>query len=202
MNYMDTEEQAGLKGYELTEKLELPLIVMEPVKGGSLAGYSEDINERFKKMDPKASIASFALRWVGSLPNVKVILSGMSNMAQLEDNLSTFRKFAPLSEKEAAEIEDIVAALKRRIQNGCTGCRYCMPCPAGVDIPRNFRIWNHYHIYGTYQTVKWAWEHEIPEAEKAKNCIKCGKCEALCPQKIRIREDLERAQADLDQHKG
>ncbi len=202
LNYMDTEEQAGLKGYELTEKLELPLIVMEPVKGGSLAGYSEDINERFKKMDPKASIASFALRWVGSLPNVKVILSGMSNMAQLEDNLSTFRKFAPLSEKEAAEIEDIVAALKRRIQNGCTGCRYCMPCPAGVDIPRNFRIWNHYHIYGTYQTVKWAWEHEIPEAEKAKNCIKCGKCEALCPQKIRIREDLERAQADLDQHKG
>ena len=202
LNYMDTEEQAGLKGYELTEKLGLPLIVMEPVKGGSLAGYSEDINERFKKMDPKASIASFALRWVGSLPNVKVILSGMSNMAQLEDNLSTFRKFAPLSEKEAAEIEDIVAALKRRIQNGCTGCRYCMPCPAGVDIPRNFRIWNHYHIYGTYQTVKWAWEHEIPEAEKAKNCIKCGKCEALCPQKIRIREDLERAQADLDQHKG
>ncbi len=202
LNYMDTEEQAGLKGYELTEKLGLPLIVMEPVKGGSLAGYSEDINERFKKMDPKASIASFALRWVGSLPNVKVILSGMSNMAQLEDNLSTFRKFAPLSEKEAAEIEDIVAALKRRIQNGCTGCRYCMPCPAGVDIPRNFRIWNHYHIYGTYQTVKWAWEHETPEAEKAKNCIKCGKCEALCPQKIRIREDLERAQADLDQHKG
>ncbi len=199
LNYMDTEEQAGLKGYELTEKLGLPLIVMEPVKGGSLAGYSEDINERFKKMDPKASIASFALRWVGSLPNVKVILSGMSNMAQLEDNLSTFRKFAPLSEKEAAEIEDIVAALKRRIQNGC---RYCMPCPAGVDIPRNFRIWNHYHIYGTYQTVKWAWEHETPEAEKAKNCIKCGKCEALCPQKIRIREDLERAQADLDQHKG
>ena len=202
LNYMDTEEQAGLKGYELTEKLGLPLIVMEPVKGGSLAGYSEDINERFKKMDPKASIASFALRWVGSLPNVKVILSGMSNMAQLEDNLSTFRKFAPLSEKEAAEIEDIVAALKRRIQNGCTGCRYCMPCPAGGDIPRNFRIWNHYHIYGTYQTVKWAWEHETPEAEKAKNCIKCGKCEALCPQKIRIREDLERAQADLDQHKG
>lgn len=200
LNYMDAQEQAGLKGYELTEQLNLPLVIMEPVKGGSLAGYSDDINARFSKMDPKASIASYALRWVGSLPNVKVVLSGMSCMEQLEDNLSTFQSFTPLSQAEAAEIEDIVAALKGRIKNGCTGCRYCMPCPAGVDIPGNFRIWNNYHVYGTYQAVKWAWEHEIPESAKAKNCVKCGKCEAACPQKIAIRKDLELAQADLDDH--
>jgi len=200
LNYMDTEEQAGLKGYELTEQLDLPLIIMEPVKGGSLAAYSDDINARFAKMNPDASIASFALRWVGSLSNVKVILSGMSSMEQLEDNLSTFKNFKPLSQAEAAEIEGIVATLKGRIQNGCTGCRYCMPCPAGVDIPKNFRIWNDYHIYGTYQTVKWAWEQEIPESAKAKNCVKCGKCEAACPQKIAIRKDLELVQADLDNH--
>lgn len=198
LNYMDTEEQAGLKGYELTEKLNLPLVIMEPVKGGSLAGFSEDINERFKAMKPEASIASFALRWVGSLSNVKVILSGMSNMEQLDDNLSTFKQFEPLSEKEAEQIEDIVATLKGRIQNGCTGCRYCMPCPAGVDIPRNFRIWNTYHIYGTYNTVRWAWESEMPESAKAKNCIKCGKCEKECPQKLEIRKDLERVQEELD----
>lgn len=200
LNYMDTEEQAGLKGYELTERLNLPLVIMEPVKGGSLAGYSDDINARFAKMDSKASIASYALRWVGSLPNVKVILSGMSCMEQLEDNLSTFQNFTPLSQAETAEMEDIVAALKGRIKNGCTGCRYCMPCPAGVDIPGNFRAWNHYHVYGTYQAVQWMWEHEIPETAKAKNCIKCGKCEAACPQKIAIRKDLELAQADLDNH--
>ena len=107
-----------------------------------------------------------------------------------------------MTASDRALVEKVKEAIRRQVKVGCTGCGYCMPCPAGVDIPRNFRIWNHYHIYGTYQTVKWAWEHETPEAEKAKNCIKCGKCEALCPQKIRIREDLERAQADLDQHKG
>lgn len=199
LNYMDTEEQAGLRGYELTEKRNLPLIIMEPVKGGSLAGFSKDIDERFHKMDAQASIASYALRWVGSLKNVRVILSGMSNMEQLEDNLATFKNFQPLSEAEGKEIEDIVAALKGRIQNGCTGCRYCMPCPAGVDIPRNFKIWNHYHIYGNYNSVKWEWENDMPESAKAKNCIKCGKCEKECPQKISIREDLERSQKELDE---
>lgn len=200
LNYMDAEEQAGLKGYELTEQLHLPLIIMEPVKGGSLACFSDDINARFQKMDPRASIASYALRWVGSFSNVKVILSGMSSMEQLEDNLSTFQDFQPLSQEEKTEMEDIVAALRGRIKNGCTGCRYCMPCPAGVDIPGNFRAWNHYHVYGTYQAVQWMWEHEIPESAKALNCIKCGKCEAACPQKIAIRKDLELVQADLDNH--
>lgn len=198
LNYMDTEEQAGLKGYELTEKLNLPLVIMEPIKGGSLAGFSKDIDERFHKMDAQASVASYALRWVGSLQNIKVILSGMSNMQQLEDNLATFHDFKPLSAEEGKEIEDIVATLKGRIQNGCTGCRYCMPCPAGVDIPRNFRIWNNYHVYGNYNSVKWEWENDMPESAKAKNCIKCGKCEKECPQKISIREDLEKAQKDLD----
>ncbi len=198
-NYMDTQEQAGDKGYALTEKKGVPLVIMEPVKGGSLANFSEDINDRFHKLDSEASVASFALRWVGSHPNVKVILSGMSTMGQVEDNLKTFTDFKPLTQAEEAEIQDIVKELRSRVQNGCTGCRYCMPCPAGVNIPGNFKVWNNYHMYRTYDHVKRAWEVDLKEEEKAKNCIKCGKCEALCPQKLSIRDNLVSVQRDMDE---
>ena len=198
LNYMDAEEQAGLRGYKLAEEKGVPLVIMEPVKGGSLAAFAEDITSRFRSLQPDATAASFALRWVGSLPGVKVILSGMSNIEQVEDNLKTFEEFKPLSEKESQEIKDIVALIKSRVQNGCTGCRYCMPCPAGVDIPGNFRTWNTYHMYQNYNVVRWNWENELGESKQAKCCVKCGKCEAACPQKLSIRQDLERVQADLD----
>ncbi len=198
LNYMDTAEGPGLRGYELAEAKKVPLIIMEPVKGGSLAVFADDIMEKFRALDKEASAASFALRYVGSLPNVKVILSGMSNMEQVEDNLKTFRDFKPLSPKEKEVIEEVVGLLNSRVQNGCTGCRYCMPCPVGVNIPETFKTWNTYHMYQNYNVVKWAWEENIGEAHQAKNCVKCGKCEQACPQKIAIREDLEKAQRDLD----
>lgn len=201
LNYMDMEEQAGRKGYELAEKLGIPLVIMEPVRGGSLAKFSEDISDKFKAMDPDASIASFALRFVASMPNVKVVLSGMSTMEQLQDNLKTFTDFRPLSDVEYAGIEDVVKTLRSRVQNGCTGCRYCMPCPAGVDIPGNFAAWNNLHIYQSYEVVSWAWENNIGEKAQAKNCIQCGKCEKACPQKLSIREDLKKVQADMEQKK-
>lgn len=203
LNYMDANEQeefqqAGMKGYRLTEEKKVPLIIMEPVKGGSLASFPEDITHMFRSLDSAASIASFALRWVGSLPNVKVVLSGMSTMEQVEDNLKTFGQFKPLSQKESETIDEVVALINSRIQNGCTGCGYCMPCPAGVNIPQNFRIWNVYHMYRNYNMVRDRWEKGVGEEYKAKNCIKCGKCEQVCPQKLSIRTDLERVQADLD----
>ncbi len=201
-NYMDTQEQAGDKGYALAERLGVPLVIMEPIKGGSLANFSDDINAKFHSMDPEASIASWALRWVGSHPGVKVILSGMSTEEQVEDNLKTFTSFQPLSAQEEAAVEEIVKELRSRVQNGCTGCRYCMPCPAGVNIPANFAAWNRYHIYGTYDHVKGSWENGIKENEKAKNCIKCGKCETHCPQKLSIRADLEKVQKELDAARG
>ncbi len=198
LNYMDTQIQAGMKGYALTEELGVPLVIMEPVKGGSLAAFAEDITSKFRALDPEASTASFALRWTGSLPNVKVVLSGMSNMAQVEDNLKTFGNFKPMDEKELAIIDEIVALINSRMQNGCTGCSYCMPCPAGVDIPGNFKAWNTYHMYQNYNMVKGSWERGLGEEKQAKNCIKCGKCEKACPQKLQIRADLEKVQADLD----
>lgn len=198
LNYMDTEEQAGMKGYRLTEEKNIPLVIMEPIKGGSLAAFADDITGKFRQLDSELSVASYALRWVGSLPNVKVILSGMSTMEQTEDNLKTFENFKPLSEEESRTIEDIVALIKGRVQNGCTGCRYCMPCPAGVDIPGNFRVWNTYHMYQNYNMVKGSWENGLGDEKQARNCVKCGKCEKACPQKLHIREDLEKVQADMD----
>ncbi len=196
-NYMDTEEQAGDKGYALTENLGVPLVIMEPIRGGSLAEFSEDINEKFHALDGEKSVASYALRWVASHPNVKVVLSGMSTEEQAADNLKTFGDFKPLNEKERQTIEEVVQTLRARVQNGCTGCAYCMPCPAGVNIPRNFHLWNQYHIYQKYGVVKSGWEG-LEEKERPINCIKCGKCETVCPQHLSIRENLEQVQRDLE----
>lgn len=199
LNYMDKDTQATLKGVELANKLGIPMIIMEPIKGGSLANLPYDgIDELFKKARPEASTSSWALRYAASFDNINVVLSGMSTMAQVEDNLKTFAQFEPLSEEEQTIIEQVADALGRRVQNGCTGCRYCMPCPAGVNIPKCFGIWNQYHIYENISETKWNWTQNIEDSQKASNCIKCGKCEQACPQHIAIREDLARLQEELD----
>ena len=198
LNYMDVNDQAGMKGYKLTEEKQVPLVIMEPIKGGMLANYGGDIADVFHALDKDASFASFALRWVGSLPNVKVVLSGMSTMEQVEDNLKTFGDFKPMSEEELATVDKVVEILNNRVQNGCTGCSYCMPCPAGVNIPKNFRIWNTYHMYQNYNAVRWNWETEMRDEERANKCIECGMCESICPQALQIREDLKRVMEDLE----
>ncbi len=198
LNYMDTEEQAGMKGYELAEELEIPLVIMEPVKGGSLARLPEDAAVHLTKREAGKSDASWALRWVGSLPNVKVILSGMSNEEQVQDNLNTFRDFQALNEEDKKAIEEAAKTLKSRVKNGCTGCAYCMPCPAGVDIPKNFSIWNSYGMYNNEGELNWLWSNDIDDKAKAKNCVECGQCEDACPQKLNIRVDLKTLQQEID----
>lgn len=196
LNYMDTEDGPGMRGYELAEKLGVPVVIMEPVKGGTLANLSPDLRENLEAVNPGKSAASFALRFVGSLPGVKVILSGMSNEEQVDDNLNTFDNFVPLSNEERNVIEKNKKIMKARVQNSCTGCRYCMPCPAGVNIPEIFKTWNTYHMYQNYWTVNWNWE-KMDVKEKPENCIECGKCEKACPQHIAIRDNLKKAGADL-----
>jgi predicted aldo/keto reductase-like oxidoreductase len=198
LNYMDTEEQAGLKGYELTEKLNIPLIIMEPIKGGSLAKLPESSSKYLDAIDSKRSPASWALRWGGSLPNVKVILSGMSDESQVLDNLDTFNNFKSLSEEEQQAVKNAADALRTRVRNGCTGCAYCMPCPAGVDIPGNFRVWNGFGMYENEGELNWIWTKAMGDGVKAKNCVECGQCEDACPQKLSIREDLKKVQAEID----
>ncbi len=198
LNYMDTDEQAGMKGYKLTEEKNIPLVIMEPIKGGQLANLPEAVTGPFTAIDPKRTNASWALRWVASLPNVKVVLSGMSDEAQVANNLETFSDFTELSEAENEAVMAVGTALKNRVNNGCTGCRYCMPCPAGVNIPGNFSLWNRFGVYGNVGDAKWHWSHDFKEEEKAKNCIKCGKCETVCPQKLNIRDNLATLQQQLD----
>lgn len=198
LNYMDTDIQASMKGYELAEKLNVPLIIMEPIKGGSLANLPQSVTKYFQEADPEKSVASWALRWVASLPNVKVILSGMSDEKQVADNLATLGDFKKLNEIEYEAVTNVVEALRKRVKNGCTRCSYCMPCPAGVDIPKNFHIWNDHGIYDNEGSTKWFWYNDIEDKAKAKNCISCGKCEKICPQKIKIREDLGKLQTELD----
>lgn len=198
LNYMDTDIQAGMNGYQLAEELQIPVVVMEPVKGGTLATIPDSVTKYFNEITPEQSAASWALRWVGSLPYVKIILSGMTTEEQVEDNLKTFDQFQELNTQEQQAIQKAVAALKQRVKNGCTGCAYCMPCPAGVNIPKNFHIWNNYGMYNSPDQIKWMWFNEIKEEEKAKNCISCGECEEVCPQSLTIREHLSTLQSELE----
>ena len=201
-NYLDTDDRAeeisGTRGYQLTEEYEVPLIIMEPIKGGTLAALPADAAAPLRSLRPAASDASWALRWVGSHKNVHCILSGMSTEEQLADNLATFARFAPLSTAESAAVEKAAAILHSRIRIGCTGCRYCMPCPMGVDIPDNFSIWNRLGMFQQPEAIKTQWTERFPDSEKALHCIRCGKCETVCPQKLPIRTALAAAQAELD----
>ena len=190
-NYMDTEIQAGMKGYELAKKMGVPLFIMEPVKGGSLATISEDITQKFKAAHPDWSVASWAMRWVASLENCKVILSGMTTEEQVEDNLKTFSHLEPLTQADLKVIEEVRAAVRAKVFIGCTACRYCMPCPFGVDIPDNFRMMNDYKMYSNERALDAHWNRFLDEGERATACKKCGKCERACPQHLPIRQKLQ-----------
>jgi len=187
MNYMDTEI---LESYELCVKQNVPVIVMEPVKGGSLSKLPPDLNRLFTDIDPTATPSSWAMRWAAAFPGVFLVLSGMSNMEQVTDNLATFGNFKPLSPEEKAAVEKVRERLEKRVNNPCTGCSYCMPCPAGINIPQIFRIWNNYGIYENAGSAKWDWNFV---GKKPSECADCGKCEEHCPQKIAIRDDLKKA---------
>ena len=198
LNYMDVDEQAGIKGYELAERLGVPVVVMEPVKGGTLANLPDDVAEIFRAYDPESSLSSWAMRWCASFDNVKLILSGMTEMYQVEDNLKTFGDYKPMTDEEKKLVEKAAAKILSKMRNGCTDCRYCQPCPFGVNIPKNFDIWNKCFAYENFENAKKRWA-EMDDKEKAKNCVKCGKCEKKCPQKIEIRENLERLQKEMDE---
>lgn len=196
-NYMDQNEQAGTKGYELAESLGVPLVIMEPIKGGALANLPDSFTEIFKKVNTEESNASWALRWVASHPNVKVVLSGMSTYDQVTDNLATFENFRPINEAEETAVKQVSDEFRKRVKNGCTECGYCLPCPNGVFIPRNFNLWNQLAMFKSPVAIKFQWE-DMDDKQKAGNCVQCGECEPKCPQKISIMDNLKEVAKELN----
>jgi uncharacterized protein len=199
LNYIDTEIQAGMKGVALAEELGIPLVIMEPIKGGTLARLSDDMEVKFKHAHPDWSISSWALRWVASLDNVKVILSGMSTMDHVTDNLNTFNDFEKLNFDEQSIVKEVANMIHARKKNGCTSCNYCMPCPFGVNIPRNFRIWNDLGVFGDVNKAKKRYFNNCPPEQRSDMCTWCGACEPMCPQSISIREDLKKMTEEFKQ---
>lgn len=196
-NYMDTEYQAGLKGYEVAKSLNIPVIVMEPIRGGQLANVPTEIKQQFQAIHPDWSDASWALRWVANHDNVMTVLSGMSTKEQVIDNLKTMSEAEELTQQELNTIEQARKLFAARTQVSCTGCRYCMPCPFGVDIPANFRYWNTAHIYDDAENQVKSYKM-LEETARASHCQKCGACKIECPQHINIPDELDRVATEFE----
>ena len=200
-NYLDYEDPAvqSKACYEVCVKHGKPVLVMEPVKGGSLASAGKEIEAEMKRVHPDASIASWALRFAASLPGVATVLSGMSNEEQMEDNIKTFRNFVPLNEEEKAVIAKAQEALKKSPAVPCTACRYCCDgCPMGIAIPDVFKALNTIRLYGEEDRAKNYYKKLLETSGKAEDCVQCGQCESVCPQHLPIIDLLKEASEKLD----
>lgn len=200
LNYLDWEMQRAKEQYELLEKNNIPVVIMEPVRGGALASLCEESNEIFHKAAPNSSVASWAIRFAASLPGVMTVLSGMSNMEQMEDNVKTMTDFAPLSKEEYAVVEKALEAYRSKVTIPCTGCRYCIECPMTIPIPDIFAAYNHYAITKDLGSLKRAVE-ALKEEEHPQRCVHCNNCVSLCPQSISIPEELEKILALVAENK-
>ncbi len=186
LNYLDVYHQQGIAGYELLKSKNIPAFIMEPVKGGTLANFSDDINKIFKDLRPDSTIASWALRWLANLDNVYVIVSGMSNLEQMKNNISTLSNFEALTKKELDAYDKVYEELKSRAKIDCTYCNYCMPCPTGVNIPKCFATYNDYNMSNNDRFLEWAYGLLYRDKQLPDQCVDCGKCLDLCPQKLEI----------------
>lgn len=202
LNYLDWDLIDAKACYELLEERGIPAIVMEPVRGGFLANLPEKHVGPFYKADPNASQASWALRWVAGHPGVKVILSGMSNLQQLQDNLKTLGEYRPLDETERQAVAQVQKNLLGSLAVPCTGCNYCMPCPFGVNIPSCFNFFNRYHLTGMPQEFSLRYPMLAASGQDASHCRSCGRCVRECPQHIDIPAMLQEVQAKAEEFRS
>ena len=203
INYADWEHPAieSRKCYEVARKHGKPVIIMEPVKGGNLANPPQAVRDNFAALNPDASPSSWAVRFAASLEGVLVVLSGMSNVAQMADNLSYMSDFKPLRDAEQAAIVRAREIIEDIPTIPCTACEYCVKgCPANISIPGVFEVMNMYTMFNNLAAAKdkYYWKTEGRRQGKASACLECGACEAVCPQHIHIREELKRIVKTLE----
>lgn len=204
LNYLDWESLGvqSRKCYEVATKHHRPVIVMEPVKGGTLANVPENLEQMFKSREPDMSVSSWAIRFAASLENVMVVLSGMSNMEQLLDNTGYMKDFRPLSEEEQGLMRVAADIINGNITIPCTGCSYCtVNCPMNIAIPKYFSLYNLdlQEVKGKGWTPQGEYYENLTlDYGKASDCIKCGQCEAMCPQHLHIRDLLEDVAAHFE----
>jgi predicted aldo/keto reductase-like oxidoreductase len=217
MNYVDWTHADGVRNvnadylYEQLDKRGLPIVIMEPLLGGRLARVPESISRHMKEREPDKSVASWAFRFCATYPRVLCVLSGMTNMDPLRENCETFGHFKPLSEEELEFLEQMATQMMEYPLVNCTDCKYCMPCPWGIDIPGTFQHYNRAITDGTYaqstaqkdyaklkKAYLVSYDRAVATVRQADHCINCGECLSHCPQSIPIPTQLRRIAKYID----
>ncbi len=202
-NYLDENSQAGRVGLKYAASKGIPVIIMEPLRGGRLVNnLPEKAKKLFADYEVKHTPAEWAFRWLWNQPEVTCVLSGMNSLEMVEENVrnAATSRVGEFTEKEEALLKDVVKAINEKMKVGCTGCGYCMPCPKKVDIPGTFAIYNKSYTEGRRKAF---FEYMLctvlrKDSTSASNCVECGKCEKHCPQHIEIRKELKNAQKALE----
>ncbi len=202
-NYLDENSQAGRKGLHYAAAKDIPVIIMEPLRGGKLAGMlPEEAKKLFEEYPVKRNPAEWAFRWLWDQPEVTCVLSGMNSLEMVKENTETASKAwaGAFTEAEEGLLQDVINAINAKVKVGCTGCRYCMPCPKNVDIPGTFAAYNRRYSDGRRAAIV---EYMMctalrKDSSAASNCVECGKCEQHCPQHIQIRTELKNARKELE----
>jgi predicted aldo/keto reductase-like oxidoreductase len=199
-NFLDDNYQAGRQGLEYASKKGMAIVIMEPLKGGRLAKTPPiSVKQLWGKSETPKTPADWALRWVWNHPEVTTVLSGMNSMEQITENMKTSETALPnsLSKKDLALIDNVKEQYNELIKVQCTACSYCMPCPVGVDIPKNFALLNEASMYDEQDSQSHAYNNDLTLKERAVSCVECGKCETLCPQHLEIRKHLKEVNAAM-----
>jgi len=200
-NFLDEDVQAGTKGLEYAASKGLGVVIMEPLRGGNLADpVPDEVMDIWNEADARRSPVEWALRWVWNRPEVTVVLSGMSEPAHVEENLRIANEALPdsLTEKELRLVERVANKYQDLMEVGCTGCRYCMPCPEGVDIPACFEMYNNLHMFDDEDRLMMMYAAKLggilrgSETNFASQCTECGQCVDACPQNLPVPELLEK----------
>lgn len=202
-NYLDEHSQAGRTGLHYAAAKGIPVMIMEPLRGGRLVNHLPEKAEKlFHGYEIKRTPAEWAFRWLWNQPEVTCVLSGMNSLEMVRENVKNAAeaRAGEFTEREEALLKDVVGAINEKMKVGCTGCGYCMPCPKGVDIPGTFSIYNKRYTDGRWNALQEYMMCTVlrKDSTSASNCVGCGKCEKHCPQHIEVRKELENAKKALE----